>query len=70
MTRFQFDSICNIIQSGAPCLAKELCGALHNLVASYNDVCEKFEKDNAELEQKAVNSLAMNQQINFKVFYN
>lgn len=52
MTQFQFDLICNIIQSGAPCLAKELCGSLHNLVVNYNKACEELEKINAELEQK------------------
>lgn len=36
MTQFQFDLICKIIENGAPALANELCGAVNNLVQSYN----------------------------------
>jgi ABC-type nickel/cobalt efflux system permease component RcnA len=37
MDQTQFDLICKIIQKGAPVLADELCGAMHNLVVGYND---------------------------------
>jgi hypothetical protein len=44
MTHFQFELICKIIESGAPALANELCGALANLVQSYNTVVVENEQ--------------------------
>jgi hypothetical protein len=44
MNQFQFDLICKIIASGAPALANELCGALDNLVQSYNITVKELEQ--------------------------
>ena len=50
MNQEQYNTIVKIIQSGAPALANELCSALANLVAAYNNLnekckCDKEEKD-------------------------
>ena len=50
MTQFQFDMICKIIEIGAPVLANELCGALDNLVVSYNNVIKENVDLTAQLE--------------------
>ena len=49
MTQFQFEVICKIIENGAPALANELCGTLHNLVQSYNEVITENEKLKAQV---------------------
>lgn len=51
MTQFQFDLICKIINSGAPVLANELCGALNTLVQSYNASVEENEKLTAQIAE-------------------
>ncbi len=42
MTQLQFDMICRIVQSGAPALANELCGALNDIVVDYNNLVEQI----------------------------
>ncbi len=46
MDQTQFDLICKIIQNGAPALANELCGALQNLVAGYNEAIAALNEAN------------------------
>jgi hypothetical protein len=50
MTQFQFDLICKIIESGAPALAKELCGALDTFVQSYNSALAENTSLKTQLE--------------------
>ena len=56
MTQFQFDLICKIIESGAPALAEELCGALNNLVQNRNALAVENEQLRKELTTEAVNT--------------
>ena len=49
MTQFQFDLICKIIESGAPVLAEELCGALTTFVQSFNGTIAENEMLKAQL---------------------
>lgn len=51
MTQLQFDMICKIIQSGAPALANELCGALNDLVVGYNRMAEQLKAAQEVIEQ-------------------
>jgi hypothetical protein len=50
MTQFQFDLICKIIESGAPALANELCGALDTFVQSYNSALAENTNLKTQLE--------------------
>jgi hypothetical protein len=50
MTQFQFDLICKIIDTGAPVLAEELCGALNTLVQSFNSTIVENETLKAQLD--------------------
>lgn len=48
MTQFQFEVICKVLDNAVPALAPELCGALNNLVVSYNTLAA----ENAQLKGK------------------
>ena len=49
MTQFQFELICKIIETSTPGLAPELCGALNNLVVSYNAAVKETDELKAQL---------------------
>lgn len=51
MTQFQLNVICKIISAGAPAIAEELCGALDNLVRSYNAALEENSQLKKDLEE-------------------
>jgi hypothetical protein len=44
--------ICAIIQSGAPALANDLCGALGTLVVEYNTTLNELTQLKAEVKEK------------------
>lgn len=61
MTQFQFDMICKVIEGGAPALTNELCGALANLVQSYNKVTaenEQLKTQAASFEKTSAEEIA------------
>ena len=50
MTQFQFDTICNIIRSGAPAFANELCSSLNDLVVDRNQLAQQVENLQSQLQ--------------------
>lgn len=62
MTQFQFDTICNIIRSGAPALANELCSSLNDLVVDRNQLAQQVEDLQLQLAEPEASKESVSEQ--------